>query len=87
LKELVCSGGDEAVHVVRGIGFRQRLLALARVASAAASDLIDELANKDSKKCLAAAELTDADRANLHRAKQYIEEAKGTATSDAAYSP
>jgi uncharacterized protein YjbI with pentapeptide repeats len=70
LKELVCSGGDEAVHVVRGLGVRRRLIAAGGVASVAVSDLIDDLANKDSKNCLVSAALTDADRATLLRIKQ-----------------
>jgi hypothetical protein len=61
LKELVCSGSDEAIHVVRGEGFQARLSA----AGAAASDLIDDLTNKDSKDCPVSASLTDEDRARL----------------------
>ena len=78
LKQLVCSGGDEAIdideaiHVLRGGGFQERLEA----AGAAASGLIDDLMTKDSKDCPVAAALTDGDRANLLRVKQFIEPAK-----------
>ena len=61
LKELVCSGGDNAPYVVRGDGFQVRL----RDAGAAASDLIGDLTNKDSKVCPVSIMLTDADRAKL----------------------
>jgi hypothetical protein len=61
LEDLVCSGDDNAIHVVRGDGFHYRLQA----AGAAASDLIDDLANKDSKDCPVAASLTDDDRTAL----------------------
>ena len=63
LKELVCSGDDDAIHVVRGAGFQKRLRATGR----AASEVIDDLVNKDSKDCLVSASLTDADRADLRR--------------------
>jgi uncharacterized protein YjbI with pentapeptide repeats len=69
LKELVCSGGDAAIHVVRGPGFQNRLHA----AGDAASDLIGDLASKDSKDCPVAASLTDADRAKLLSIKQATE--------------
>ena len=71
LKGLVCSGGDDAIHVVRGEGFRSRLQA----AGAAASDLMDDLINKDSKACPVAASLTDADRAKLLQIKRDAEKA------------
>ncbi|HKI15625.1 MAG TPA: hypothetical protein VKA12_11600 [Roseiarcus sp.] len=66
LKELVCSGGDDAIYVVRGPGFRVRY---AR-AGAAAVGLIDNLTNKDSKDCPVAAALTDGDRAKLLQINQ-----------------
>jgi hypothetical protein len=59
--ELVCSGGEDAIHVVRGPGFQSRL----RVGGPAASGLIDDLTNKDSKDCPVSGALTDADRADL----------------------
>jgi len=65
LKELVCSG-DDAIYVVRGAGFQERL----KAAGAAASSLIDDLTNKDSKDCPVSASLTDADKAKLLRIKQ-----------------
>jgi hypothetical protein len=71
LKRLVCSGGDKAIHVVRGAGFQKRLEA----AGGAASDLISDLTNKDSKDCPLSALLTDADRARLLQIKQSIEKA------------
>ena len=72
LKELVCSGGDEAIHVVRGAGFQERL----RAAGVAASNLIGDLTDKDSKDCSVSAALTDADRAKLLQIKREIEAAK-----------
>ena len=60
LKELVCAGDDEAIYVLRGAGFQSRLEA----AGPAASDLIDDLMNKDSKDCPVSALLTDADKAD-----------------------
>lgn len=67
LRNLVCSGdADDAIHVVRGPGFRDRLQA----AGVAASGLMDDLTNKDSKDCPVAASLTAADRANLLEIKQ-----------------
>jgi len=66
LKGLVCSGDDDAIDVLRGLGFQGRL----RAAGAAASDLIDDLMSKDSKDCPVAASLTDADRAMLLQNKQ-----------------
>jgi hypothetical protein len=71
LKELVCSGGDEPVHVVRGRGFQARL----DNAGAAASDLIDDLMNKESKDCPVSAALTNADRAKLLQIKQEAKKA------------
>jgi uncharacterized protein YjbI with pentapeptide repeats len=61
LRDLVCPGDDNAIHVVRGEGFRSRLLE----AGDAAFGLIRELTNKDSEDCPVAASLTDADRAAL----------------------
>ncbi len=66
LKKLVCSGGDDAIHVLRGIGYQSRL----KAAGSAASNLIDNLTNKDSKDCPVAAALTDGDRAKLLQIKQ-----------------
>ena len=66
LKRLVCSGGGDAIHILRGPGFSLRLAA----AVTAASGLIDDLMNKDSKDCPVAAALTDGDRANLLDIKQ-----------------
>jgi hypothetical protein len=67
LKELVCSGGDnDAIHILRGVGFQSRL----RDAGPAMSGLIDDLTNKDSKDCPVSASLTDADRAKLLQLKQ-----------------
>ncbi len=66
LKSLVCSGGGDATDVVRSLGFQNRL----RAAGAAASDLIRDLTNKDSKTCPVSASLTDADKAGLLRVKQ-----------------
>jgi hypothetical protein len=66
LSELVCSGDDEAIYVVRGEGFQSRLQA----AGAAAFDLMDDLMNKDSKDCLVAASLSDADPAKLLQIKR-----------------
>jgi len=71
LKELVCSGNDDAIHVARGPGFRRRLEA----AGAAAIDLIGELTNKDSKDCPVSAALTSVDRARLRNIKMDIEKA------------
>ena len=65
LKDLVCSGSENNVYIVRGYGFRHRLQA----AGAAASGLIDDLVNKDSKDCPVSAALTDADKAKLLRLK------------------
>jgi hypothetical protein len=72
LKDLVCLGGDNAIYVLRGGPFHDRL----RDAGAAASGLIDDLTNKDSKDCPVAAVLTDVDRAKLLQLKQSIEAAK-----------
>ena len=71
LKGLVCSGGDDAIYVVRGYGFQSRL----KAAGAAASGLMDDLMNKDSKACPVAASLTDADRATLLQVKRDTEKA------------
>jgi hypothetical protein len=66
LKGLVCSGEDDATYVARGEGFKAQLF----VARTAATRLIDDLTNKDSKDCPVAAALTEADKANLLRIKQ-----------------
>jgi hypothetical protein len=71
LNELICSGDDDAIYVVRGEGFQSRLQA----AGAAAPDMIDDLMNKDSKDCPVAASLTDADRAKLLQIKRDAEKA------------
>ena len=83
LKELVCSGGDNAPYVVRGDGFQVRL----RDAGAAASDLIGDLTNKDSKVCPVSIMLTDADRAKFLQIRQDIEKAPEPAAAGPAYSP
>jgi hypothetical protein len=62
-QELVCSGGGDAIHVLRGAGFQSRLEA----AGLAASDLIDGLMNKDSKNCPVPPSMTDADKAEVLR--------------------
>jgi hypothetical protein len=69
LKDLVCSGSDDAIYVARGGGFRNRIFD----AGAAASGLIDDLINNDSKNCRVAAALTEADRANLLWIKEEIQ--------------
>jgi uncharacterized protein YjbI with pentapeptide repeats len=69
LKELVCSGGSDAVHVVRGKGFQNRL----QDAGLAAASLVGNLTAKDSKDCPVSTMLSDADRANLLQIKQGIE--------------
>ena len=66
LTKLVCSGGGNAIYVLRGAGFHDRL----KAAGAAGSGLIDDLTSKDSKDCPVAASLTDADRAELLHMKQ-----------------
>jgi hypothetical protein len=71
LKGLVCLGDADSIHVVRGTGFRDRLVAT----RLAAADLIDSLTSKDRKDCAVAAVLTDVDRANLLQLRQQIEEA------------
>jgi uncharacterized protein YjbI with pentapeptide repeats len=68
LKELVCSGEDDAIHVVRGAGFQRRLEATGAVGI----DLIDDLMNKDSKDCPVSAFLSEADSAKLRQIKQLI---------------
>jgi uncharacterized protein YjbI with pentapeptide repeats len=72
LKPLLCSGDDDAIQVMRGSAFRDRLLA----ARPTAPDLIDDLTNKDSKDCPVSAALTNADRTQLLRIKRAIEEAQ-----------
>jgi uncharacterized protein YjbI with pentapeptide repeats len=71
LKRIVCPAGEDTTYVVRADGFQRRLVA----AGAAAIDLIDDLANKDSKDCPVAATLTDADRAKLSQIKQNVDKA------------
>ena len=71
LRGLVCSGGADAIYVVRGEGFQERL----HDAGRAASELIEDLVNKDSKDCPVAAALTETDRANLARVKKTAIEA------------
>ena len=66
LRDLVCSGGDNAIFIVRGAGFQSRLAA----AGPEAPSLIDEITVKDSKDCPVSALLTDADRAQLQHIKQ-----------------
>jgi hypothetical protein len=85
LNNLVCSGDEEAIHVVRGLGFQSRLSA----AGVASIDLIDDLVNKDSKDCPASTSLTDAERAKLLQIKQGIEAKamRKSVTSGAPYSP
>jgi hypothetical protein len=72
LRDLVCFNGDDAIYVVRGSGFQVRL----KDAGRAASGLIDDLANKNSKDCPIGASLTDDDRAKLLRINRAIEAAK-----------
>ena len=73
LRDLVCSGDDDAIYVVRGAGvlpaFQNRLEA----AGPAAINLISDLMDKGSKDCPVAAALSDADRAKLLQIKQKIE--------------
>jgi uncharacterized protein YjbI with pentapeptide repeats len=71
LRELVCSGDERAVYIVRGAPFRSRLWA----GGGTATDLIRDLINKDGKDCSVAAALTDDDRAKLLQTKQHIEKA------------
>ncbi len=72
LEELVCARDQNAIYVLRGRGFQSRLVD----AGSAASGLIDEFMNKDTKTCPVAAALTDADRASLLWDKQRFEAAK-----------
>ena len=76
LRELVCSGGDDAIHVVRGASDGRGFLHRLEAAGLAGSGLIDDLMNKDSKDCPVAAALTDADRARLSQIKQAIGQEK-----------
>jgi uncharacterized protein YjbI with pentapeptide repeats len=69
LKDLICSGDDNAIYVLRGFAFQDRL----KTAGVAATELIDDLMNKDSKNCPVAVALTDDDRARLLQIKQQIE--------------
>jgi uncharacterized protein YjbI with pentapeptide repeats len=90
LKSLVCSGGDDAIHVLRGAGLRSGLIPGFQIrlqaAGRAAIGLIDDLMNKGSKDCPVAAGLTDADRARLLQVKQRIEAAP-IPESARAYTP
>jgi uncharacterized protein YjbI with pentapeptide repeats len=70
LRTFVCSGDDDAVYILRGGGFQGRLLD----AGAAATGLIDDLMDKDSKGCPVSPALTDADRAKLLQVKHLIEQ-------------
>jgi uncharacterized protein YjbI with pentapeptide repeats len=78
LKDLVCSGRDNAIYVLRGAGFQRRLGA----GGAAAFKLVRGLTNRDSKDCTISATLTDADRTELLRIKCRVdaELAGGTAS-------
>ena len=68
LKTLVCSGGDHAVYVLRGMidNLPSRLAAAGPEAPA----LIDVIMNKDSKACPVSTSLTDADNSSLLLIKQ-----------------
>jgi len=81
LKDLVCSGGDDAIYVGRGISRSPPLQSRFDAAGAAASGLIDDLMDKNSKDCPVAAALTDADRATLLSVKQPIEAAPKPASA------
>ena len=90
LKDLVCSGGDDAIYVVRGISRSGPLQSRFEAAGVAASGLIDDLMDKNSKDCPVAAALTDADRAKLMQIKQAIQEDQARqkpAPSDAPHPP
>jgi uncharacterized protein YjbI with pentapeptide repeats len=65
LKTLVCSGGDDAAYVLRGLQSNGQLAAAGPEAPA----LIDFIMSKD---CPVSASLTDADKANLLRIKQHV---------------
>jgi uncharacterized protein YjbI with pentapeptide repeats len=90
LKNLVCSDGEDAIYVLRGISGISRVSTVGKArledAGAAATGLIDDLTDKDSKGCPVAAALTDADRAKLLQIKQEIEKAPKPA-SGRPYSP
>ena len=66
LKGLVCSGEDDAIYVARGEGFKAQLF----VARTAATGLIDDLTNEDSKDCPVSASLTESDKTNLLQIKR-----------------
>ena len=66
LKALVCSGGKDAIYVLRGLGFRDRLAGTGPEAPA----LADFIMSKESRDCPVSALLTDADKAELIRIKQ-----------------
>jgi uncharacterized protein YjbI with pentapeptide repeats len=67
LKRLVCSGGGNAVNVLRGLLHSGRLSAT----GPEAPTLVDFLTSKESKDCFVAVSLTDADKANLLSAKHH----------------
>ena len=79
LKDLLCSGGDSTIYIVRGVSRSQRSVhqvGRLEAAGAAAIELLNDLTNKDSKDCPVSALLTDADRTNLLALKQRIEATK-----------
>jgi hypothetical protein len=69
LKELVCSGNDNAIHVLRGAGFLLNLEA----AGATGIDLINDLTSKESKNCPVSAAMEEADRTKFLEIKQDVE--------------
>ena len=85
LKPLVCSGGDDAAYVLRGLLKNGRLAA----AGPEAPGLVDDIMNTDkSKECPVSASLTDDDKAKLLRIKQAaIDATQKPVMWGAAYSP
>ena len=71
LKELVCAGGNVSLAVLRGHAFQGGLIS----SGAEASNLIDDLMNKDSRDCPVSGSLTDDDRGNLLQIKRRVEKA------------
>src|SRR4029077_19900326 len=71
LKELVCSDSNSTLYILRGVSlstpYQESRLESTK---GAASGLIDDLINKDSKECPVAAAMTDADRRSLLRIKK-----------------
>jgi hypothetical protein len=65
LEALVCSGGDQAIRILRGDGFQQRL----QYVGISTADLIGDLTNKDSKDCPVSHALTDAAGAKIPHIK------------------